>query len=236
MHATIPAIEPFRSSREHLLAELNRIDLLLSIRLAAVRDVPPDEAALRGLAITANEIDALAERLPGCASEVLGRSTAQTQALDRLEARLAQRRGESRRRGIDLLLDILARRFRARRLRDRLSTGRPRSRARPPLPAALRLPERRRDPPSTDGGPGAGADLPRAGGAAGAPAPLRRRRSAVRAPAAGLGRGAGTASATAPGTCPGGRPADRELLAERARRRRRSWRRRRRTANSGCAR
>jgi hypothetical protein len=52
-------MEPFAHSSDHLLAELERIDLLIRSRVAHLRRVQSEDEHFRGLYISEQEVDAL---------------------------------------------------------------------------------------------------------------------------------------------------------------------------------
>src|SRR5690349_13161655 len=55
-------MEPFADSSAHLLAELERIDLLIRSRVAHLRRVQTEDEHFRGLYISEQEVDALLAR------------------------------------------------------------------------------------------------------------------------------------------------------------------------------
>jgi SpoVK/Ycf46/Vps4 family AAA+-type ATPase len=106
--------EPFASSSEHILAELERIDLLIQARVARARQVN-QENDFQGLYISEKEVDALLEQpigLPRWAtlSTVDGGDDV-TQRLERLASRIEARKKASIDKGITLRLATLADRF-----------------------------------------------------------------------------------------------------------------------------
>ncbi|MFL6199165.1 MAG: hypothetical protein ACJ76J_08315, partial [Thermoanaerobaculia bacterium] len=52
-------MEPYTSSLEHVLAELERIDLLIHAQVERARAAVPDQGELQGLYISEQELDAL---------------------------------------------------------------------------------------------------------------------------------------------------------------------------------
>ncbi len=105
----------FADSSEHLLAELERIDLLIRSRVAHLRRVQSEDEHFRGLYISEQEVDGLLAQPLGAPpwlregeDERLGDVDA---ALREFERGLAQRCQLSRERGIDLRLERLARLF-----------------------------------------------------------------------------------------------------------------------------
>ncbi|SAL28143.1 ATP-binding protein [Caballeronia humi] len=57
--ANRPSVEPFAGSLDHLLAELERIDLLIRSRVAAFRACQPGDEQFRGLYVSEQQVDAL---------------------------------------------------------------------------------------------------------------------------------------------------------------------------------
>ena len=55
-------MEPFAQSSDHLLAELERIDLMIRSRVAHLRRVQSEDEHFRGLYISEQEVDALLAR------------------------------------------------------------------------------------------------------------------------------------------------------------------------------
>jgi DNA polymerase III delta prime subunit len=108
----LPA-EPYGSSIEHILAELERIDLLIQIQIRRARQVHQDDE-FQGLYISEQEVDALLARPIGVprwalASPVAEENDATT--LDRLSAQISARVDTSIQHGVGLRLATLARSF-----------------------------------------------------------------------------------------------------------------------------
>jgi SpoVK/Ycf46/Vps4 family AAA+-type ATPase len=107
-----PPMHMFADSSEHLLAELERIDLLIRSRVAHLRRVQSEDEHFRGLYISEQEVDALLERPLGAPPWLKaleeGRLADVDAALDRLGRQIAQRCAASAERGIDLRLRRLA--------------------------------------------------------------------------------------------------------------------------------
>ncbi len=107
-----PPVPLFASSSEHLLAQLERIDLLIRSRVAHLRRVHSEDEHFRGLYISEQEVDALLERPLGAPPWLKaleeGRLTDVDAALDRLGRRIAQRCAASLECGVDLRLPRLA--------------------------------------------------------------------------------------------------------------------------------
>ena len=106
----------YATTFQHILGELERIDLLVQIQVWRARQMqtPADEAIL-GLIVSDHEVDELLARpigLPGWAAAPESLLPAELQKVpDRVIAAIAQRKAESARRGIVLRLDELARLF-----------------------------------------------------------------------------------------------------------------------------
>jgi ATP-dependent 26S proteasome regulatory subunit len=100
---------------DHLLAELERIDLLIRSRVAQLRRVQAEDEHFRGLYISEAEVDALLARPIGQPQWLHdaepGHSGNADAALCALDRQLARRRAASLARGVDLRLDRLARIF-----------------------------------------------------------------------------------------------------------------------------
>ena len=109
-------MEPFAHSSDHLLAELERIDLLIRSRVAHLRRVQSEDEHFRGLYISEQEVDALLARPLGAPQWLHGQDCGQLAGVDPALVDLAQmiacRRAASAEVGIDLRLDRLARTFR----------------------------------------------------------------------------------------------------------------------------
>jgi hypothetical protein len=107
-------MESFADSLQHLFAELERIDLLVRAQVALNRRINNQDERFQGLYISEQQVDALL-------GHPHGRPLWQTDqwhdaegiesALTRLGDAVAQRRQESRRRGIELRLENLRERF-----------------------------------------------------------------------------------------------------------------------------
>ncbi len=107
---------PFANSSDHLLAELERIDLMIRSRVAYLRRAQSEDEHFRGLYISEQEIDALLARPLGEPQWLNaadgGRFTDVNAALRGLAETIACRRSASVECGIDLRFDRLARTFR----------------------------------------------------------------------------------------------------------------------------
>ena len=105
-------MEHYAQSSDHLLAELERIDLMIRSRVAHLRRVHSEDEHFHGLYISEQEIDALLERPVGqpqwLYDAVRGQADA---ALRELGHKIACRRMGSLEKGVDLRLTRLARTF-----------------------------------------------------------------------------------------------------------------------------
>lgn len=103
--------QPFADSVEHLLAELERIDLLIRARIAGTRKVQAEDEHFRGLYISEEEVDKLLLRPLGTptwlSAAAPGRWAQIEDALAGLEARLRMRRERSLAGGAELRLERL---------------------------------------------------------------------------------------------------------------------------------
>lgn len=108
-------MEPFANSSDHLLAELERIDLLIRSRVAHLRRVQSEDEHFRGLYISEQEVDALLARplgAPQWLNALNGEHLAEVDAaLHDLRETNARRRAASVARDIESRLDTLARTF-----------------------------------------------------------------------------------------------------------------------------
>src|SRR5215472_2995669 len=109
-------MEPYAHSLHHLLAELERIDLLIRSRVAHLRRLQSEDEHFRGLYISEQEVDALLAQPLGEPQWLHDPDTGQLTNIDIALRELAQsfawRRAASAERGIDLRLDRIARTFR----------------------------------------------------------------------------------------------------------------------------
>jgi hypothetical protein len=105
-------MEPYSTSLEHVLAELERMDLLIRAQVQRARQTVQEEGDLQGLYISEQEVEALLAGpagLPRWASVPLRPDI--EEALSRISQEIAGRKAETVRRGVELRLDELARRF-----------------------------------------------------------------------------------------------------------------------------
>jgi SpoVK/Ycf46/Vps4 family AAA+-type ATPase len=107
--------EYYTSSLEHILAELERIDLLIRVQVWRARQVQASDEGFRGFYLSEEEVQALMDQpvgLPRWATVPGPLSMAEVQAaLEQISASNARRKVESARRGIILRLDELADHF-----------------------------------------------------------------------------------------------------------------------------
>ena len=106
----------FASSLQHVLAELERIDLFIRVQVWRARQAHATDSEFQGLYLSEQEIDALLEGpagMPRWAAVPTPVSHPEVAAaLEQLAATIAERKAESARQGVTLRLDELARRFR----------------------------------------------------------------------------------------------------------------------------
>jgi SpoVK/Ycf46/Vps4 family AAA+-type ATPase len=105
----------FRRSFQHILAELERIDLLVRLQVWRARQLQAVDAEFQGLYISDQEVDLLLSQAigrPAWTTEPLPPSLPEIrEAQDRLAADIARRKTQSVELGIPLRLDLLARLF-----------------------------------------------------------------------------------------------------------------------------
>jgi SpoVK/Ycf46/Vps4 family AAA+-type ATPase len=108
-------MEGFQDSLHHILAELERIDLLIQSAVSRAREVQGAADDFRGLYIPEQEVDALLSQpagLPRWAAESGPSALADVcAALDRIAAGIAERKADSQRAGVKLRLAELSRLF-----------------------------------------------------------------------------------------------------------------------------
>ncbi len=97
----------FENSLQHLLAELERIDLLIAAQVARARRLHGDDEQFRGLYISEEEIDGLLRQPTGRPRWARAPTTLNElgPALDKIDSLNRSRKEESVRRGIELRLD-----------------------------------------------------------------------------------------------------------------------------------
>jgi ATP-dependent 26S proteasome regulatory subunit len=105
---------PFAGSLEHILAELERLDLLIEAQIRRVRQSQKQDE-LQGLYISEQEVDALAAQPigmpPWAATPLAAANPHVSAALDALQAEIQLRIAQSHRHGIELRLFSLVERF-----------------------------------------------------------------------------------------------------------------------------
>jgi hypothetical protein len=101
--------QPFSSSIEHLLAHLERVDLMVRGRIALARRVQAEDEHFRGLYISEQEVDALLRRPRGAPRwlDESGHWSGIAEALSRLEADIGARAAAAQQSGVELRLDQL---------------------------------------------------------------------------------------------------------------------------------
>ncbi|HSI12972.1 MAG TPA: ATP-binding protein [Chthoniobacter sp.] len=101
----------FPDSLSHLLAELERIDLLLQLQVRRARELTGADGQFHGLCISEAEVDALLERPCGLPAWAHSRTGDEQVALERSRELLEKQAEASARRGVDLRLRRLAQRL-----------------------------------------------------------------------------------------------------------------------------
>lgn len=106
---------PYNTSLQHILAELERIDLLVQVQVWRARQLNESDAQFQGLVITEQQVDTLLAApagLPRWAMETAAISLPDVRAaLDQLAADIRMRKAASARFGVSLRLDTLAQQF-----------------------------------------------------------------------------------------------------------------------------
>jgi hypothetical protein len=107
--------EYYTTSLQHILAELERIDLLIQVQVQRARHVQENNCEFQGLCVSEQEVDALLKQpigLPRWASALSPLSRAEVRtAFDQMTADIGKRKAESTRQGVTLRLEELARLF-----------------------------------------------------------------------------------------------------------------------------
>jgi ATPase family associated with various cellular activities (AAA) len=103
----------FENSLQHLLAELERIDLLIAAQVAHTRRLHTDDEQFRGLYISEDEVDALLKRPIGRPRWTMERTALSGLAadLDNLSQQINLRKEDSLRQGVELRLPHLRQLF-----------------------------------------------------------------------------------------------------------------------------
>jgi hypothetical protein len=107
-------MEHYATSLQHILAELERIDLLIRVQIGRARQMQSSDAEFQGLYIPEQEVDALLAQplgMPRWATAPSSFSLEVRTALDRLAGDIARRKVESASQGVTLRLEELARLF-----------------------------------------------------------------------------------------------------------------------------
>ncbi|MEN8261347.1 MAG: hypothetical protein ABFS02_12325, partial [Pseudomonadota bacterium] len=107
-------MQHFAGSLQHVLAELERVDLLIQAQVARVRSLHADDEQFRGLYISEQELDALLRQPVGRPYWMSQEYNPQTQfepTLNEISHRINLRKQESQSQGIELRLDTLQHRF-----------------------------------------------------------------------------------------------------------------------------
>lgn len=116
MNQAVVKPQYFFNSTQHILAELERIDVLIRAQVVRARQIQKFDSEFQGLYIPETEVDALLEEsvgLPRWAVDPPATISAGKlrDALDRFAAEIAQRKAASIRKGIHLRFDKLAQIF-----------------------------------------------------------------------------------------------------------------------------
>jgi AAA+ superfamily predicted ATPase len=108
-------MQPFETSLQHILAELERIDLLVQAQVGRARQLYGGDEQFQGLVITEQEVDALLANpsgLPYWAAETMPRTLPDVaEALEGMAAAIERRRAASAQRGVPLRLSRLSELF-----------------------------------------------------------------------------------------------------------------------------
>jgi SpoVK/Ycf46/Vps4 family AAA+-type ATPase len=104
-------VRPFQSSLEHVLAELERVDLFLRLQVQRARQFKGSDDRFEGLYVSDQEVDAICSQpagLPRWATRLASHEEADLrQAIDQLEAHIASRTAATSETGPVLRLDKL---------------------------------------------------------------------------------------------------------------------------------
>lgn len=104
-------MEYYATSLQHILAELERIDLLIRVQVGRARQVQSSDAEFQGLYIPEQEVDTLLAQpigMPCWATVPASLPLEVRTALERLAGEISRRKAESTRQGIILRLEKLA--------------------------------------------------------------------------------------------------------------------------------
>jgi SpoVK/Ycf46/Vps4 family AAA+-type ATPase len=109
------SIQPFDSSLQHILAELERLDYLLDVQVKRVKETTSSNKKYQGLYISDQEVEKLLLRPIGMPRWALDQNSSQYQKirshLEKKEEEIIQRKIESRRIGVDLRLETIRQLF-----------------------------------------------------------------------------------------------------------------------------
>jgi hypothetical protein len=106
-------MDAFENSLQHLLAELERIDLLIAAQVARARQLYTNDEQFRGLYISEEEVNALLKQPLGFPRWARGQTTLGDLAatLENIAEQINQRRQVSLERGVELRLHRLQQLF-----------------------------------------------------------------------------------------------------------------------------
>jgi len=107
-------MEHYATSLQHILSELERIDLLVRVQVGRARQVQASDAEFQGFYIPEQEVDALLAQPLGMPRWMTVPATLPLEvwtALDRLAGEISRRKAESARQNVTLRLEELARLF-----------------------------------------------------------------------------------------------------------------------------
>ncbi|MDL1973313.1 MAG: ATP-binding protein [Deltaproteobacteria bacterium] len=108
-------MEHYATSLQHILAELERIDLLIQVQVGRTRQMHMTDSEFQGLCISEQEIDALLKQpigLPRWASALSPSSRTEVQtAFDQMASDIGRRKTESAKQGVTLRFETLERLF-----------------------------------------------------------------------------------------------------------------------------
>lgn len=108
-------MEHYATSLQHILAELERVDLLIQVQVGGARQMQASDAEFQGLYISEQEVDTLLAQPLGMPRWATVPATLPFEVkakLDRLAGEIFRRKEKSARKGIRLRLEELARLFR----------------------------------------------------------------------------------------------------------------------------
>src|SRR5690348_13652269 len=106
--------QAFRDSLSHLLAEMERIDLLIRYQIAHRSKLQTEDEQFRGLYISDQEVESLLRKPIGMPQWLVSQTEIQTDAaarLEQIENRISERKQQSVQEGVELRLDRLSKIF-----------------------------------------------------------------------------------------------------------------------------